>query len=80
MRDKAGGCWGGQLSGFALFSFHIGGGGLTFSCNEDGSHALFGVPGQDQGAATRPPTWPPFVQASLGPEESRLADTSAPPG
>lgn len=56
----------------ALFIFHIEG-GLTFSCNEDWSHGLFGVLGQclatvsqDHDAATRAPTQPLFVQTSLG--------------
>lgn len=62
MKDGAGGggcCQGGDSTQVcaALFIFHIGG-GLTFSCNEGWSHAVFGVPGQclatvsqDRGAA-----------------------------
>lgn len=49
MKDKAGWMLSArrQRSGFsaALFIFHIGG-GLTPSCNEDGSHGLLGVLGQ----------------------------------
>lgn len=61
MKDRGWGCCqgGDSTQGFpALFIFHIGGGGVTFSCNEGWSHGVFGVPGQclatvsqDHGAA-----------------------------